>query len=235
MPTEFEVRRATVDDVGDIAGVFLSAREEAYPAMPRPIHSAESVHAYLARAVTGGREVWVAEAGGSVVGYLLLDPAWLDSVYVRPEHQGRGVGSALLDLAKSLRPEGFGLWVFEANEPARGFYVRRGLVEVRRTDGSGNEEREPDVEMAWLGDDPVRALRRRIDRLDDELAEQLDVRTVLAGLIQRFKAVPGHAGRDAAREGEIVARMAERAPHLTPAAIAAIMREVIAAGLDAAD
>ena len=35
------------------------------------------------------------------------------------------------------------------NEPARRFYRRHGFVEVGRTDGARNEEREPDVRLAW--------------------------------------------------------------------------------------
>ena len=73
-----------------------------------------------------------------------------------PRHGGRGVGTALLDLVKAQRPAGFCLWVFETNAPARGFYARRGLVELERTDGSGNEEQAPDVRMAWPGAEPAR-------------------------------------------------------------------------------
>ena len=47
-------------------------------------------------------------------------------------------------------PGGFCLWVFETNTPARGFYARHGLVELERTDGAGNEEKQPDIRMAWL-------------------------------------------------------------------------------------
>ena len=71
--------------------------------------------------------MWVAEAEGVVVGYLRLTGDWLDDLYVVPEHAGQGVGSALLDLAKALRPGGFGLWVFETNVPARAFYAAHGL------------------------------------------------------------------------------------------------------------
>jgi GNAT superfamily N-acetyltransferase len=88
---------------------------------------------------------------GEVVGYARFTATWLDDLYVVPGHAGSGIGSALLDLVKSLRPGGFQLWVFEMNAPARAFYARHGLVERERTDGSGNEESAPDIRMEWPG------------------------------------------------------------------------------------
>jgi hypothetical protein len=41
------------------------------------------------------------------------------------------------------------LWTFQVNGPARRFYERHGFVEVAQTDGSGNEEAEPDVRLEW--------------------------------------------------------------------------------------
>ena len=81
--------------------------------------------------------------------YARLTDTWLDDLYVHPSHAGQGLGSALLDVVKARLPEGFGLWVFEMNTPARAFYARHGLVEVERTDGSANEEKEPDIRMEW--------------------------------------------------------------------------------------
>ena len=73
-----------------------------------------------------------AEVEGRVVGYCHVVGAWLDALYVTPEAAGRGIGTALLDLVRSLRPDGFALWVFLTNEPARRFYRRHGLVELGR-------------------------------------------------------------------------------------------------------
>ena len=41
------------------------------------------------------------------------------------------------------------LWVFQRNEPAIAFYRARGFRETLRTDGSANEEREPDALFEW--------------------------------------------------------------------------------------
>jgi GNAT superfamily N-acetyltransferase len=95
-------------------------------------------------------EVWVADdVDGTPAAYARFTDTWLDDLYVDPAYAGQGLGSALLDVVKARLPEGFGLWVFEMNQPARAFYARRGLVEVERTDGSANEEKEPDIRMEW--------------------------------------------------------------------------------------
>jgi hypothetical protein len=41
------------------------------------------------------------------------------------------------------------LWTFQRNTRSRLFYALQGFREVRRTDGQGNEEREPDVLLEW--------------------------------------------------------------------------------------
>jgi chorismate mutase/GNAT superfamily N-acetyltransferase len=241
---DLTLRPATADDADVLATLFWDARLAAYPAMPHSVHPMPEVRHWF-REVLGlvprtlpmpaDREVWVAERDDDVVGYLVLDPEWLDSLYVRPGLTGQGIGAALLDLAKGLRPQGFGLWVFETNVRAQEFYRRHGLIVIRRTDGSDNEERAPDLEMAWVGEDRLAGIRKRIDALDGRLAALLNERALLTAAAQELKPVGGHAGRDAAREAEIVARMAALAPDLGPDAIARIMHAVITASLDAAD
>jgi hypothetical protein len=41
------------------------------------------------------------------------------------------------------------LWVFQKNTPAIRFYTCRGFRLVELSDGSGNEEREPDALYQW--------------------------------------------------------------------------------------
>lgn len=234
-PVDLTVRPAAETDAAPLAELFGRAREAAHPAMPRPVHGPPEVRAWFEATLAPGsaREAWVAESDGRLVGYLVLEGAWIHSLYVDPHHSGRGVGSVLLDLAKSLRPDGFGLWVFTSNDAAQRFYRGHGLAPVRRTDGSDNEEGAPDVEMMWPGRDPLGTVRRRIDGVDDRLAELLNERALLTAMAQRLKPVAGHAGRDPQREAQIVARMAARAPDLGEAALARIMHAVISASLDA--
>jgi ribosomal protein S18 acetylase RimI-like enzyme len=64
-------------------------------------------------------------------------------------HRWKGLGSRLVELAKSRWPEGLQLWTFASNVDAQRFYERHGFVVVEATDGSGNEEKQPDLRLAW--------------------------------------------------------------------------------------
>jgi chorismate mutase/GNAT superfamily N-acetyltransferase len=238
MPSEPEltVRPATLDDADRLSSLFLRAREAAYPAIPRPLHPADDVRRWMRTRVTAPDcEAWLAEEKTRLVGLMLLEDSWVQSLYVDPDRTGRGIGSVLLEVAKSRRPRRLGLWVFESNEGARRFYLRHGFGEVRRTDGSDNEERAPDIEMAWPDPGSLQALRARIDDIDDRLARLLEERASLTARVQQVKPVSGHAGRDPAREAQIVRRMARLAPMLGEDRLGRIMQAVITEGLDVAE
>lgn len=222
------IRPAGPDDAAGVAAVHLAARAAA--AMPPGVHTDDEVRGWLAGRLATD-EVWVAEVGGQVVGYARLTPTWLDDLYVHPDHAGQGIGSALLDVAKAQRPDGFCLWVFEVNEPARGFYGRHGLVELERTDGSANEEQQPDIRMAWTGARPLDFLRGLIDEVDEQLGDLLARRAALTRAVQCLK---DDTTRDAEREREIAAALARRAPALGHDRVARIVHAIITESLDAA-
>lgn len=148
--TDLSLRLATADDASAVTEVHLASRGFAVRSgmMPASVHQDHEAYPWLAGRLETD-EVWVAETDGTVVAYLRLTDEWLDDLYVVPELAGRGVGSALLEIAKVRRLGGFGLWVFESNDPARRFYSGHGLAEVERTDGRDNEERAPDIRMVW--------------------------------------------------------------------------------------
>jgi chorismate mutase len=224
------IRAAEADESDLIAALYARSRRAA--AMPPSIHTADEDRAWFGARVTDGQhEVWVAEHDGALVGYVIATTAWLDHLFVDPDAQGVGVGGMLLETVKARRPEGFSLWVFETNARARGFYGRRGLVELERTDGAGNEERAPDVRMAWPGHDPLVFYRRLIDEVDDLLGELLARRAALTRAVQGVKADPT---RDVARERAIAERLAVVAPELGADRIARIVQAIITESLDAA-
>jgi ribosomal protein S18 acetylase RimI-like enzyme len=147
---EMTVRPATADDADAVADLYTAARVHAVPQMPPALHTNAEDRAYVARRVIEPDvTIWVAERDGELLGFATCTPTFLDGLYVRPELKGQGIGSLLLDVVEATHADGYELWVFESNTGARRLYERRGLVEVERTDGSGNEERSPDIRMAW--------------------------------------------------------------------------------------
>ena len=141
-----EVRPALPDDADAVADVFTpSFRSLTFlPAL----HTPDEDRAYIRGRVERG-EVWVAVEDGRIVGMASLAEGVLGHLYVHPEAQGRGAGSALLDRAKELCPDGFTFWVFQQNGDARRFYERRDCRLVLLTDGADNEERTPDALYEW--------------------------------------------------------------------------------------
>jgi GNAT superfamily N-acetyltransferase len=140
-----EIRRATPEDVDAITDVYLASRDAA--PMPAGVHPRDEVRDHTRR-VLPDRDAFLAIDDGQPVGVLLLEGDSLNWLFIHPGAQGRGVGSALLDHAKTLRPGGLALWVFEMNTPAQRFYEERGFIAVRRTDGD-NEEGAPDIRYVW--------------------------------------------------------------------------------------
>jgi GNAT superfamily N-acetyltransferase len=80
---------------------------------------------------------------------LVLDDDWVDQLYVDPAFTSRGLGSRLIELAKSRQPAGLQLWTFATNTGAQRFYLRHGFIAAETTDGSGNEEKAPAIRFVW--------------------------------------------------------------------------------------
>ena len=84
----------------------------------------------------------------ALVGIVAFRQEWIDQLYVLPDFHGRGVGTALLQVARSSHSR-LQLWTFQRNNAARRFYEARGFVAIRQTDGAANHEKEPDVLYLW--------------------------------------------------------------------------------------
>lgn len=91
-------------------------------------------------------EVWVADSDGDIVGYLILTwgfslefhgrDAFIDEVFVSPQHRGQGLGSQLIELAESScrahDVRALHLEVERGNDRARELYRRFGFIEHSR-------------------------------------------------------------------------------------------------------
>jgi GNAT superfamily N-acetyltransferase len=129
------LRRATTADAAETAAV------------PQ-LHTAEEHRTFVADFIARS-ETWIAVVDARIAGLAAIEGDWLMQLYIHPDFQAAGIGSALLARVKQERPRGFQLWTFQANAGARRFYERQGCKPVEFTDGSGNEEKTPDVRYEW--------------------------------------------------------------------------------------
>lgn len=137
------IRKATEADADAIRDVYLSSRLSAMPWLPL-LHSPEEVKHWLTTYVLPFSQVLVAEKDGLIVGYVAIKDDMLDHLYVRPEQQRAGIGTALLEAAKKLSANRLRLYTFARNTLARRFYERHGFRELPNS-GARNELGEPDV------------------------------------------------------------------------------------------
>ena len=141
------LRPATAEDAPAIAILLRTTFRVSLPFLPE-LHSAEEDLWFIRRKVLTEDTVWVAEVAGAVRGFVAFRDGWIDHLYIHPDHQGGGLGPALLAKALEDRTPRQ-LWTFQQNARARRFYEARGFRAVRFTDGADNEEKTPDVLYLW--------------------------------------------------------------------------------------
>ena len=140
------IRRASHADIAAVARLHHAVRLACLPYLP-DLHPPASILAFFRDRVFPTCDVWVAGAD-TLDGFCAFRPGWVDHLYIRPECHRQGLGTALLGEAMAANTH-LQLWTFQRNNNAIRFYRARGFRLVRETDGSGNEEREPDVLMEW--------------------------------------------------------------------------------------
>jgi GNAT superfamily N-acetyltransferase len=145
--TRFSVDRLTLADMDDAARVMRTAFDERLPWLVG-LHTPDEDRGYFREQVFVRCQIWGAIAETGLAGIIACRKDWIDQLYILPESQARGAGGALLNVAKSTF-DYLQLWTFQKNAGARRFYERRGFLPVEETDGSRNEEREPDVRYEW--------------------------------------------------------------------------------------
>src|SRR5687767_12593499 len=106
-----DLRPAGPADAGPITDLFLAARADAMPYLPR-LHSAADTGAWITHVVLPGHQVWVAvstggtDPDGTIVGFAAVAGDQLEHLYLRPDRQRQGTGSRLLARAQQSSPGG---------------------------------------------------------------------------------------------------------------------------------
>ena len=145
----FAVRKLDITKADAVAHVLRTSFDERLPWLTG-LHTPEEDRSFVRDHLFQTCEIWGA-FDPDMVGFIAFRPGWVEQLYVLPGHQGRGVGTALLASAKADNVE-LRLWTFQRNAGARRFYESHGFAAIEKSDGSANEEREPDVLYRWVAD-----------------------------------------------------------------------------------
>jgi RimJ/RimL family protein N-acetyltransferase len=151
------IRAARREDAPTLAALHLASRR-AHLAFAPIVHEEADVRRHFAEDVLPRNGTWVAEDRGEVIGYVSVAATpltsgasigravgWIEQLYVAPARVSAGVGTALMAQALRQMPRPLRLYTFAANTGARRFYERLGFAPIAFSDGSGNQERCPDV------------------------------------------------------------------------------------------
>ena len=141
------LRLLALADMSAAAQVHRVAFDQAMPWLAG-LHTPDEDRWFYRERVFPTCRVWGHFDGGELCGIIALRDGWVEQLYVRPAAHGRGIGTELLGVAKGAC-ERLELWTFQRNAPARRFYEARGFTLAEQTDGTRNEEKEPDARYVW--------------------------------------------------------------------------------------
>jgi len=154
----FILRPYAPDDFDETVAVWRASKRAAFAYVEAQQRwTLEDDAGHFRRVISVEYEIWLAEAEGRIVGMLARKGDFVDQLFVHPDLQRCGVGTALLRKAAELSPGGLRLFTFQRNLPARSFYEKHGFRAVK-FGVSPPPENEPDVEYRW--DPPQRGHAR---------------------------------------------------------------------------
>jgi putative acetyltransferase len=123
------VREYDDADIDRVLECWYQASLVAHPFLDEEFLASE--RRLIAEQFLPAAEVTVAIADGQVVGFLSLVDHEVGGIFVHPDHQGSGLGRALMDDARSRRTF-LEVEVFDANSIGRRFYAAYGFREIGR-------------------------------------------------------------------------------------------------------
>ena len=142
-----ELRPLNLDEMEDAARVLRRSFDHRLPWLAG-LHTPDKDAWFFREILFTENHVWGAIEASKIIGIVAFTSSWINQLYILPEAQGRGIGSKLLAIAQADASH-LQLWTFQKNTLARQFYEAKGFVAIQQTDGSGNEEKEPDVLYSW--------------------------------------------------------------------------------------
>lgn len=118
------------------------------------MHTDESIHQWIRNVLLSEEQVIVAEDKGIIIGMMSLTKdegiGRVRQLYILPNAVGHGIGTLMINMAKSILGSPIRLYTFQENIGAKRFYEQHGFQAIGFDDGSGNEENCPAVLYEWV-------------------------------------------------------------------------------------
>lgn len=121
------IRAYQKDDNQALVNIWYDASILAHAFIPREFWAAEKIN--IQEKYLPLSETYVKEVDGQVVGFISLIDDFIGGLFVAPAYQGQGVGTELMNKARSLRKE-LAVEVYQANPQAQRFYEKCGFQAV---------------------------------------------------------------------------------------------------------
>lgn len=129
------IRPYRVEDLDPVVDLWYCTWHAAFPDLGHFEPKAEWRRRFAEEIAVEDR-VFVAEIDGRLAGFLSVTErdceGYVREIFVSPEHQRQGVGTALMALAKQLHPDGLSLHTLQRNVQASAFYEKHGFVVASR-------------------------------------------------------------------------------------------------------
>ncbi len=119
------IRQATLDDFAGMTKVWLQASLEAHDFVSSDFWHQNTDR--MQKTFFPATESWVYCEDSQILGFMSLQKENLAALFVAPAAQGRGIGTRLLDQAKSMHGS-LSLAVYERNDTGVIFFTRRGFA-----------------------------------------------------------------------------------------------------------
>jgi len=147
--THRHIRPFQDEDEPAVAAVWHRSGLAAYPYLPTwQAFTLEHARTIFHTVIRAECAIWVGTLDEQIVAYLAMNGSYIDRLYVDPSEWRCGWGTRLIDLAKTLSPQGLELHTHQANLAACALYEKHGFKAVNYGI-SPPPESAPDVEYHW--------------------------------------------------------------------------------------
>jgi len=149
MPADYVIRDYRAADFDAVTILWRISREKSLPEFQQEKgHFFYEDRDYFQNHVLIENQIWVVEVDYHPVAFMAMNDDFVDQLYIDPGYWRRGIGNALLNVAREQSPEHVWLYTLQVNGNARAFYEKNGFV-AEKFGVSPPPESAPDVEYHW--------------------------------------------------------------------------------------